>query len=370
MTQTPIQYPIAPHAALPLLADAEAYAACRWDLTIEHEKRAYWLDLFRRHFPRLLVEALRVAEHDGLDAADSKRRADAARDDFVRYLDEQAANPGGGSDHLDILDICWERERVLRRHDFDDPYRLAKQEANEEALEVLPRVLKELDAMDPPHRDRELVRGLFAGNIFDLGATKTSDLFQGGARVDFHDTRHRLKPRPWLVDDLDVWLERFAAAPYERALIFVDNAGPDIALGVVPLARELVKRGTRVLLAANTWPSLNDVTADELDDLLGRIAAFDTPVREALADDRLRVLADGNGAPLIDLTKLDPAFVQAAAAEPVDLVVLQGMGRAVESNFTARFTCDVLKTAMIKDEGVAEALGGEVYDLVLRFEAV
>ena len=45
-----------------------------------------------------------------------------------------------------------------------------------------------------------------------------------------------------------------------------------------------------------------------------------------------------------------------AVARGVDLVVLEGMGRAVESNLDARFTCDVLKIAMVKDIGVAEEL--------------
>ena len=54
--------------------------------------------------------------------------------------------------------------------------------------------------------------------------------------------------------------------------------------------------------------------------------------------------------------------------EPIDLIVLEGMGRALESNFDARFTCDTLKIAMIKDEGVASALDGELFDLICRFE--
>lgn len=34
--------------------------------------------------------------------------------------------------------------------------------------------------------------------------------------------------------------------PYRRALLFVDNSGADIALGMLPLARELLRRGTEV----------------------------------------------------------------------------------------------------------------------------
>ena len=37
-----------------------------------------------------------------------------------------------------------------------------------------------------------------------------------------------------------------------------------------------------------------------------------------------------------------------AAAEDVDLVVVEGMGRAIETNLYASFTCDSLKLAMVK----------------------
>ncbi|KAK7268542.1 hypothetical protein RIF29_21243 [Crotalaria pallida] len=32
--------------------------------------------------------------------------------------------------------------------------------------------------------------------------------------------------------------------PHRRALLFVDNSGADIVLGMLPLARELLRRGT------------------------------------------------------------------------------------------------------------------------------
>ncbi len=35
-------------------------------------------------------------------------------------------------------------------------------------------------------------------------------------------------------------------------------------LGMVPLARELLRRGTNVVLSANSTPALNDITHPEL----------------------------------------------------------------------------------------------------------
>ncbi|MEX0746116.1 MAG: ARMT1-like domain-containing protein [Phycisphaeraceae bacterium] len=352
---------------LPQLADPENYVAARWDLSQDAARRAYWLNLFAGHFPTLLAEAMREAEARGSDFADTEARAQRAHVAFEQYLDTVAAAPHH-ADGLNILTICEERERILRAHDFDDPYRLAKARENEAALPLLKPLLDELDAMPADDRDIAVVRGMFAGNIFDLGATTTVERFTH-ERVDFHAVRQQLKPRPWLVDDLDAWLKRLhEGEAHRQAVLFVDNAGPDVVLGMLPFARYLLQRGTAVMLAANTTPSLNDVTAEELQTLLEQAGEVDALLGAAQRDGRLRVLADGNGFPLIDLSRLDPAFVAAVAKAPVDMVVLEGMGRALESNFAAKFACEVMKVAMIKDRGVADAMGGEVYDLVLRYE--
>ncbi|MFA9477182.1 ARMT1-like domain-containing protein [Phycisphaerales bacterium AB-hyl4] len=353
---------------LPQLADPEHYVAARWDLTQDDKKRDYWIGLFAGHFPTLLAEAMREAKDRGADLVDVEQRAQRAQDVFQQYLDVVAAAPGTDG-RLDILMICEQRERILRQYQFADPYRLAKSRENKAALPLLKPLLDELDAMPAEQRDIAVVRGMFAGNIFDLGATATVERFTN-QQVDFHAVRQQLKPRPWLVDDLDAWLTRLReGTPHRHAVLFVDNAGPDVVLGMLPFARYLLQRGTAVTLAANTTPSLNDVTAEELLTLVQQAGEVDTLLGEAQRDSRLRVLADGNGAPLIDLSRLDPAFVAAVGRAPVDLVVLEGMGRALESNYEARFTCDAIKVAMIKDNGVADAMQGEVYDLVFRFEA-
>ena len=61
-----------------------------------------------------------------------------------------------------------------------------------------------------------------------------------------------------------------------------------LPFGMLPLARELARRGCEVVLAANEVPAINDVTAGELAPLLPRVAAFDTAVAEAVAAGRLR----------------------------------------------------------------------------------
>lgn len=41
--------------------------------------------------------------------------------------------------------------------------------------------------------------------------------------------------------------------------------------GMLPFARELLRAGTRVVIAANELPSINDITAAELDALLPQV---------------------------------------------------------------------------------------------------
>ena len=358
--------PSVPGNTLPQLADPEGYRASTWDLLAQPEYREYWLDLFRWHIDKMADEAVRNAGKLGHDMAHARQRADTMVAECREYLDDLTRDPACYGP-LDILTICWERERAARRNGFDDAYKSAKTEQNEAALLVLPNLLVQLDAMPEEQRRAELIRGIFAGNIFDLGATDTLERFKDGP-VDFHDTVAQLKPRPWFNDSLDAWTARLARKPYEHVLAFVDNAGPDITLGMVPFTRELLRNGANVILTANTTAALNDITHEELGELLEQIAALDPVIRNALVDGRLRTIASGNGAPLIDLTRLSPQLVDAAAAEPIDLVVIEGMGRAVETNLDARLSCDCLKIAMLKDKGVAEALGANLYDLLMKFE--
>lgn len=356
--------------AFPLLADPASYVACRLDLREDARMRAYWLSLFRNQFRSLLKEAMHDASARGFDTVQARGRADAALEDFYGYLDVITHDPGAFG-RLDIHQICLARQRSLIHFGFDDPYLTTKTRETQSALQALPAVLEEIDALEGAERDTRVIKGVFAGNIFDLGAPETIDLFRTG-RANFRSALSELSPRPWLIDDLDAWLERMADRnrPYRAAVLFVDNAGSDVVLGMIPLARELLIRGTHVILTANSKPALNDITHAELMSLVEHVGHLDAPIRQAREQGRLELVHSGNGSPLIDLGGVSPELADAVTRHGVDLVVLEGMGRAVESNLDAVFRCDALKLAMIKDRGVAEELGGEVYDLVLRFDRV
>ena len=51
-----------------------------------------------------------------------------------------------------------------------------------------------------------------------------------------------------------------------------------------------------------------------------------------------------------------------------DLIVLEGMGRAVHTNFNAAFTCDTLKIAVLKNRWLANHLGGDMFSIMFKYE--
>ncbi|EFN58807.1 hypothetical protein CHLNCDRAFT_19893 [Chlorella variabilis] len=269
-----------------------------------------------------------------------------------------------GNAALGCLELCRLREEALIAAGFTDIFLPIKAKENASALALLPDVCAEVD-QHVQQRDRweTVVRGVFAGNIFDLGCKATTDAYHEDG-VSFHTTRDKLLPRPWVIDHLEALLDRLVSHRYRRAILFVDNAGADIMLGMLPLARELLRLGTTVIIAANSLPSINDITAAELEALLPQICAADSELCKGVSTRQLQVVASGSGLPVIDLSKISPELAEAAAG--ADLVVLEGMGRSIETNLHARFSCDAVNLGMIKHPEVAAALGGRLFDCVCQ----
>ncbi len=73
---------------------------------------------------------------------------------------------------------------------------------------------------------------------------------------------------------------------------------------MLPLARELPHPGTTVVLAANSQPSINDITAPELSEAVQKAAELDPVIRRAELEAALIVVPSGNDLPVIDLRKV------------------------------------------------------------------
>lgn len=369
----------------PLLEDPKTYEPNTIDL--DHDEFKYWFTILSDHLPDLVEKA--VASEGGTD--DAKRRGDAFAHAFSAHLARLTEEPAayGKFGLANLLEL---REECLREFQFFDAYVSIKQRENEASLAVLPDLLMELDSMDEEDRLLALIEGVLAANIFDWGSKACVDLYNQGNIIEIYRMSRKKMQRPWRIDDFDTFKSRMLKKdqPYKRALISVDNAGADVVLGMLPLAREFLRRGVEVVLVANSLPALNDITANELPEIVAEAAKHCGILRKAAeagglivdamagiqGDTKdepvsvpLMVVENGCGSPCIDFRQVSSEL--AAAAKDADLLILEGMGRSLHTNLNARFKCDALKLAMVKNQRLAEKLfNGNIYDCICKFEPV
>lgn len=203
---------------------------------------------------------------------------------FARLREEPAAYG-----KLGLANLLEMREECLREFHFRDVYAAIKQRENEASMAVLPDLLAELDSLEPPARLLALIEGVLAANIFDWGSRACVELYHSGTILEIYRMSRNKMRRPWRVDNYDALFERMIGGEgdkeppkrHKRALLFVDNSGADIVLGMLPLARELLRRGTEVVLVANSLPAINDVTALELPSIVAAAAKHCEILRRA-----------------------------------------------------------------------------------------
>ena len=376
----------------PLLQDAASYKPSVVDISKDEEQRVYWIGVLEKQIPATSERALASQGR----TEEAKQKCDAFKWMFGSHLEKLKQEPQvyGKFGLCEILEM---REECLRECGFKDTYIMNKESENAAALKVLPDLLAEVDAMEEPNRLLSLIEGVLAGNIFDWGSQACVELYQNGTILDIYkQARSNLKSRPWRVDSFDAFRnemlqQTIESRRYRRAIMFVDNSGADIVLGMIPLARELLQRGTEVVLAANSLPALNDITASELRSLMKSVGKVCQVIRGGLetaqtlytqhrcipevlplspaspAYSPLYIIENGQGGPCLNMRRVSHDL--AVAAKGADLVVLEGMGRSIHSNYSTKFKCDTLKLAMVKNRMLAETLfNGEIYDCVCLFE--
>ncbi|GJM26786.1 MAG: hypothetical protein DHS20C16_32010 [Phycisphaerae bacterium] len=341
------------------IKDRTGYRASDWDLGDDAPAREAWIDIFANHTDSLIKHARDNFSPPSADQMATYRSA------YLKLLDGVRENPNAYAP-LTIYKLCEQRADMMREHGIGDPYDRVKADENNAALSLLPSILKVVDNCAEDEIVELLIRGILAGNKFDLGAQATMDQHAEGG-IDFRATLNELPARPWFKDDLNTLTDRLSPRKcrYRRAIFFVDNAGGDAILGGVPFVRYLLSQGCAVVFAANKEPALNDILVDELNACLAQVAQFDEQIHQALESKRLTVVDSGCDCPLIDLS--DVTGECNAAAANCDLLILEGMGRAIETNIDAVFTCDTIHLAMIKNPLVAGHLGCSMFDLVASF---
>jgi len=344
-----------------LLKDPGLYVAQDWDLLADQAGRDFWLAHFENQFA---ATAGHAAQQYGRTAG---KRIAAASAEFAGLIQKLRADPASLDGKLNIMVLDAVRRDILRKHGLDDPYTKVKTHANAAATEVYPQLIRKVRAIaDDRQRWLYLVKCVMAGNIFDTGSPATMNL--SNDPKNFLSALEKVKPRPWLADDFDALVEDLCSAPpskWSKVVVFVDNAGADFILGLMPLVRELALDGAKIVLAANERPALNDMTVDETIDVIDRLAVTDADLAALIKANMLEVLASGSDLPLLDLSEVSEPLNE--AADDAELVILEGMGRAVETNYDAAFKVDSLRLALLKNETLATHVGGQLFDCICKY---
>ncbi|CAI5517959.1 unnamed protein product [Closterium sp. Naga37s-1] len=387
----------APHAAIPastlvpfpLLLSAEAYTP--WTIPFRSAKdppgqltdtETTWIDVFRRSIEPF---GKRAAGDESVENAAEK--AKVFEEKYTAILDDFTKDPSSHGGPPNPVNLCRLREVCLTEAGFKDIFKKTKAEENEKALAMLPATLKRIDAAeenekalamlpatlkridaveDLKERIEVLVKGVLAGNIFDLGANNSAALVEGEG-LSFEKSFEQLLPRPWVFDHVAEFQKAWLDRTWKKVVVFCDNSGADLVLGVLPLVRELVRQGAQVVVAANDMPSINDVTYNELLSLVQKVQVTveDETISAGIDSGRILIVNSGSDVPVADLAHISPEL--AFAAEDAELVIMEGMGRAIETNLHALLTCDKLNIGMVKHKEVADFLGGRIYDCVVKY---
>jgi type II pantothenate kinase len=244
-------------------------------------------------------------------------RATGFREKFSSRL-ELMGSQSCAFGNLTVRSILDMREHCLTEFDFHDVYLRQKQLENKQALALLPEHLGRLAGMEWEQRQEALALGFLAGNVFDWGAKEVALLMEAGT-MDFQAALGAIGSRPWrrpVWDDVDRWIARMRGPPHRAVCIFIDNSGGDIILGVLPFVEELLRRGSTIILCANSRPILNDVTYAELSSILGQVelrtvdslacaqvADISPTIGGALESGLLVARDSGQGSPCLDLAR-------------------------------------------------------------------
>ncbi|KAK2526878.1 Pank4 [Columba livia] len=353
-----------PLVNLPLLKDPSTYIPDTVDLTDDAMARKYWLTCFEEALDGVAKRAA-ASQPDSVDAPE---RAEKFRQKYWNKLQTLRQQPFAYGT-LTVRSLLDTREHCLNEFNFPDPYSKVKQKENGIALKCFQSVIESLDSLGWEERQFALVKGLLAGNVFDWGAKAVSEVLESEPQFGFEEAKSKLQERPWLEDSYSQWLERLKEGPpHKCALIFADNSGIDIILGVFPFVRELLSRGTEVILACNSGPALNDITYSESLIVAERIAAMDPVIQSALKEEKLLLVQTGSSSPCLDLSRLDKGLAVLVRERKTDLVIIEGMGRAIHTNYYAALKCESLKLAVIKNSWLADRLGGKIFSVIFKYE--
>lgn len=342
------------------LVNMNTYEADLFNLTLDTEARNYWLEIFHSGLDRF-CKVIRAGEsnRDNLD-----KRIDLFKSKFLACLSLLRGNPYAYG-NLSVRTLLDCREQFLDEFDFYDPYLHFKKEENAEAMSLLEGRLKKLSMLNWEDRQINSIKGILGGNLFDWGSSAVVKM-NDDHKINFEDACKVVQERPWAVDNLDEWIARIKKEPYNKIVIFVDNSGADIVLGILPFVVEMLMLGSKVVLSANSRPALNDVTSQELRILAAEAAGISLVIKDGLETGKLRIVESGLGSPCLDLSRVSQQI--ADASSDCDLVIVEGMGRAIHTNCTNHFLVDSLRLCVLKNSWLCKKFDCPMFSGICKFE--
>ncbi|KAJ3002797.1 UNVERIFIED_CONTAM: Pantothenate kinase 4, partial [Siphonaria sp. JEL0065] len=279
--------------AFPLLKDKAGYNPDTVDLSNDSKLQYYWIDLLDNNLKDLVTLVMTWQK----DTDNAANRAAAFETIFRDHLQRLGKEPNAYG-RLSIRSLLDLREQCLREMGFNDIFETIKNNENQVAYTQYKNLISHLDAIPEFERIRHFTDNILAGNMYDWGSRPLAEMLIKG-EMTFQTAKEKVA-HPAKFDGLDALRERLMVkAAYNKAVIFVDNSGADIILGILPFTRYLLSKGTTVILAANTRPSINDVTCYELDGILDEISKLDLVIQNAVKKLRLKVIGTGSASPCL-----------------------------------------------------------------------
>lgn len=217
----------------------------------------------------------------------------------------------------------------------DDPYRHAKKASNEQALQVVSELRREIGSS--AEELSMAIRFAIAGNIIDYGAFQTFDIDRAleNSRKQVPAVDHRTS----LIDRID------SLRPDAHILYLADNCGEIVYDSL--LIEYLFRRGFTLTVAVKDGPIINDALRED-----ALVAGIDRYAR---------IISNGSRCPGTVLTDCSPEFSQEFAS--ADLIIAKGQGNFEslseadrEIFFLLTIKCPVAARHMAKLAGVDESL--------------
>lgn len=80
------------------------------------------------------------------------------------------------------------------------------------------------------------------------------------------------------------------------------------------------------------------------------------------------IFENGQRGCCLDFKQIPDELSEAMIEHKTDLLILEGMGRALHTNLYASFKVDTLKLAVIKNLWMAERLQGNIFSVICKYE--